>query len=229
MFCMDGNNRFNVSSINIYLSCTVGVRDVGALVCLCVFPVRKGWRSAATRMVRQDFQSSQMKKILSVHAFAFAFFQVQAGAREQSVDRETRRRTLHGIYSEPLSRSDGENVLCRVFLHFCWLTWWYIYFVWQVMFTIDMNFRPENNRERLVTITFGALLIFEFSGTILCVKKLIVGYKYKHLIYYPSFAIFRRRLHRCRSSFILTVNSVHHHSRGAFAANEIFQEESRSS
>lgn len=25
----------------------------------------------------------------------------------------------------------------------------------QVMFTIDMNFRPENNRERVVTLTFG--------------------------------------------------------------------------
>jgi hypothetical protein len=27
----------------------------------------------------------------------------------------------------------------------------------QIMFTIDMNFRPENNLERLVTITFGEL------------------------------------------------------------------------
>jgi hypothetical protein len=39
------------------------------------------------------------------------------------------------------------------------------------MFTIDMNFRPENNRERLVTITFGCIgaVLVLFSLSTVCI------------------------------------------------------------
>ena len=75
------------------------------------------WYGMIFNLHKKKSKKSEIVLILYPHTYAFAFLQVQAGAREQSVDRKTRRRTLHRIYSESLSRSDGENVqsLCVLF------------------------------------------------------------------------------------------------------------------